>query len=116
MLTIVQQELFPIELKAFEKKTDLPVKSKLSKLSPFIDEYGLLRTKGRLQHSNLPYEQKHLIILIANHPIVQLKLIYEHESNNHEGTEYVRSLIQQQFWIIGLRNALRQIKRNCVLC
>ena len=36
--------------------------------------------------------------------------------NNQEGTEYVRSVLQQKHWIIGLRNALRRIKLNCVLC
>ena len=40
----------------------------------------------------------------------------EHKMNNQEGTEYVRSVLQQKYWIIGLRNALRRIKRNCVLC
>ena len=43
-------------------------------------------------------------------------LIQMHENNHHEGTEYVRSLVQQRFWVIGLRNALRSIKSKCVSC
>ena len=43
-------------------------------------------------------------------------LRYLHHENNHEGVEYVRSVIQQKFWILGLRNALRRIKNNCVFC
>ena len=39
-----------------------------------------------------------------------------HFEHNHEGVEYVRSVIQQKFWIIGLRNALRSIKSSCVFC
>ena len=39
-----------------------------------------------------------------------------HESNYHEGTEYVRSILQQNYWIIGLRNALRNVKLKCVKC
>ena len=39
-----------------------------------------------------------------------------HENNHHEGTEYVRSLVQQRFWVIGRRNALRSIKTKCVKC
>ena len=43
------------------------------------------------------------------------KLIEDaHESNYHEGTEYVRSILQQKYWIIGLRNALRNVKKKCV--
>ena len=32
----------------------------------------------------------------------------------HEGVEYVRSIVQQRFWILGLRNALRSVKHDCV--
>ena len=39
-----------------------------------------------------------------------------HESNYHERTEYVRTILQQNYWIIGLRNALRSVKLKCVKC
>ena len=34
----------------------------------------------------------------------------------HQGTEYVRNLLQQECWIIGWRNALRKIKSRCIKC
>ena len=39
-----------------------------------------------------------------------------HQKHNHEGVEYVGSVIQQEFWILGVRKALRNIKSQCVLC
>ena len=39
-----------------------------------------------------------------------------HFEHNHEGVEYVGSVIQQKFCIIGLRNTLRSIKSSCVFC
>ena len=39
-----------------------------------------------------------------------------HQELNHEGVQYVRSVIQQNFWILGLRNALRSIKSQFVFC
>ena len=39
-----------------------------------------------------------------------------HEDDYREGTEYVRSILQQEFWIMGLPNALRSIKHQCVKC
>ena len=45
------------------------------------------------------------------------KLIEDaHESSYHEGTEYVRIVLQQNYWIIGLWNALRKLKLKCVKC
>ena len=67
---------------------------------------GSLRVKGRLKHSNLDYNAKHPILLTAKHPVVQLLLEKAHRDNLHEGTEYVRNMLQQEYWIIGLRNAL----------
>ena len=39
-----------------------------------------------------------------------------HLQHNHEGVDYVKSVIQRKVWILGLRSALRIIKINCVLC
>ena len=35
-----------------------------------------------------------------------------HKDNYHEGTEYVRRIHQQVFWIMGLRSALKSIKNK----
>ena len=72
--------------------------------------------KGRLKHWNLDYNAKHLIILTAKHLVVQLLLERAHRDNLHEGTEYVRNMLQQEYWIIGLRNALRKVKSRCIKC
>ena len=37
-----------------------------------------------------------------------------HRANFHEGTEDVRSVLRQEYWVIGLRNALRSVKAKCV--
>ena len=39
-----------------------------------------------------------------------------HRANFHEGTEYVRSVLRQEYWNIGLRNALGSVKAKCVKC
>ena len=39
-----------------------------------------------------------------------------HRVNLHEGTEYVRKILQQEYWIIGLSNALRKIESSCIKC
>ena len=56
------------------------------------------------------------MILDAKHEAIQLLLEREHQENLHQGTEYLWNVVQQRFWIIGLRNALRSIKYHCVKC
>ena len=78
----------------------------LNKLSPFMDDQNLMRLKGQLRHAGASYEMKYPILLSAKHPIVRKVIEDAHESNYHEGTEYVW---QQNYWIIGLPNALRNV-------
>ena len=85
-------------------------------MSPFIEEDGTIQVEGRLKHSNLDYNAKHPILLTAKHPVVQLLLEKAHRDNLHEGTQYVRNMLQQKYWIIGLRNALMKIKSSCIKC
>ena len=37
-----------------------------------------------------------------------------HEDKYLEGTEFVRTILQQEVWISGVRHALRIIKHKCV--
>ena len=75
-----------------------------------MDNQDLMRLRGRLRHADTSYEMKHPILLSAKHPIVRKLIEDAHESNYHEGTEYVCSILQQIFWLFGLRNALRNEK------
>ena len=111
-----QKEIFHDAHENISKGQPLSASDQLNKLSPFLDENGLLRLQGRLQHSRSSYDVKHPILLSAKHFVV-IKLIEDaHRANFHEGTEYVRSLLRQEYWIIGLRNALRNVKAKCVKC
>ena len=87
---------------------------KLANILPFVDE--TIRVKGRLKHSNLDYNAKHPILLTAKHPVVQHLLERAHRDNLHDGAKYRRNMLQQEYWIIGLRIALRKIKSRCIKC
>ena len=79
-------------------------------------EHGTIRVKGQLKHSKIDYNAKHPILLTAKHPVVELLLEKAHRDNLHEGTEYVWNMPQQEYWIIGLRNAFRKIESKCIKC
>ena len=60
------------------------------------------------------FETKHPILLHWKHNVVELFLRNEHKNSPHEGTEHVRNIVQQKFWILGIRNALRSIRNKCI--
>ena len=92
------------------------VKADSVKLTSFDDCDKTMGLRGRLNKAANKDEVKHPIVFSAK-KLAMLSMLREvHENIHHQGTIYVRSLVQQRFWVIGLRNALRSIKAKCVVC
>jgi len=62
-IKIAQQDIYAQEICDLSKKGQVSLKSHLQPLHPFLDKEGYLRVGGRLQHSHLPYNSKHQLIL-----------------------------------------------------
>lgn len=98
------------------KGEELPVKSKLSTIHPFLDSQGTLRVGGRLQNSSHPYDVKHPIILPGSHKVTELLLRELHLRNLHAGPTLLTATVNQQYWVIGLQAAVRQVVQGCARC
>ena len=116
ILRLLQQVEFAEEMKSLKAEKEIPKNSKLLQFSPFIDLQGLIRAQGRIGRSQLNLETKHPILLHWKHHVVELFLRNEHKNSHHEGTEHFRNIVQQKFWFLGIRNALRSIKNKCTKC
>ena len=113
---LLQQEHFGEEMKYLKAEKEISKRSKILQFSPFLDEEGLIRAKGRIGKIQLDFNAKHPILLHWKHHTVELFLRNEHKDNQHEGAEHVRNIVQQKTWILGIRNAIRSIKNKCVTC
>lgn len=110
----LQSKYFSDEMRNI-KKGNLPSPA-LRKLDPFIDNAGLLRVGGRLTNANIPYENRHPILLPRRDHLVDLIIDDCHRSNCHTGSHLVMSLLRQRYWIISARNIIRQRIRKCNFC
>ena len=61
-----QRAVYGTEIAAISSAGRLPAGSSLQQLSPFIDERGLLRARGRLLNSPLPEVSRHPLIVGEN--------------------------------------------------
>ena len=117
LLYLVQQESFPTENRSLLKKSQLNSTSKILQFSPFIGPQGLLRATGRTkQLEATTFEAKHPVLLDGRHPFTRLLLEHLHQTNCHQGVDYLRALVQQRFGIVKLRATLRSIISRCVVC
>lgn len=84
-------------------------------MSPFIDEYGLMRVGGRLVNSLLSYNQKHPILL-PNCEFARLFIVHTHQRNFHVGPQALLSYTRHTYWIIRAKSICKKIFRDCLRC
>lgn len=111
-----QRQQFSHEITTIEQGKNLTNTSTLIRLTPFIDEEGLLRVGGRLNNSLLNSTAKHPYILPKDHHLSWLLIKHAHAQTLHGSTHETLAYIRNQFWIIGGRNPVRSFILKCVTC
>ena len=89
IVKLVQRNSFSDEINLLTSKGSLPINHKLSTLSPFIDEDGMLRVGGRLNNARIPAGAKNQLILPKDHSVTRLLVTHNHFQNGHVGPEHV---------------------------
>ncbi|XP_031777962.1 uncharacterized protein LOC116415998 [Nasonia vitripennis] len=114
IIFMVQSENFSIEIRQLKKFPNL--KTWLGSLHPFIKDDKLLRVGGRLKLSDLPYNQKHPVLLPSKHPVTDMIIRQVHRVNLHAGIQSTLSSIRSKYWILNGKNQVRNVVRHCVEC
>ena len=68
-------------------------------MNPFLDRNQLLRVGGRLENSDLTFDQQHPLILPKGHHITTVIVEDIHKKNLHASGQLLLYLIRQKFWI-----------------
>lgn len=110
-----QNESFS-EYKLLLRNKQLPKKSALLKFNVFLDDHKIMRVRGRLQNSDLPYDKKCPILLQSSHHFTKLLFEYEHKRLFHAGPQLLLASIRDTYWPIRGRNLARLCYRRCVRC
>ena len=89
--------------------------STLLKLTPVLDDNGLIVISGRLSEASISQKSKFPVILPSDHK-VSLMITYDYHAYAHLGTEWVLSKLRTRYWIIRARAMIKWIKHECVTC
>ncbi|XP_062700972.1 uncharacterized protein LOC115254910 [Aedes albopictus] len=91
--------------------------STLYKLTPFLDEEGVMRMGGRMQNSTTAtFNEKYPIILPKDHEITDMLLQDYHEKFGHANRETIFHEVRLRFKIPKLRSRISRVVKNCVWC
>ena len=79
-----QRRYFSEELAVLSRDEPVPASSSIASLSPYLGTDGLIRVRGRLQFSDLSFNEKHPIILPKSH-LSWLLVQFQHCLMKHAG-------------------------------
>ena len=113
----VQEEYYHEELTRLKSGNMVKKDSKISQLSPILDEEtGLMKMKGRIQNSNLTEEEKHPVILPHQSHIVRLLVEDTHRKQMHSGINHTLVALREKYWVTHARNLVKSVVKSCLIC
>ncbi|XP_062555623.1 uncharacterized protein LOC134220551 [Armigeres subalbatus] len=121
----VQRDEFPDEVTTLSKMQGkhprsllkLERTSKIRKLSPFMDEDGVIRMESRIAAAIfVSFDTRFPIVLPKLHAVTELIIGWYHRKYLHGNGETIVNEIRQRFHVPNLRTAVRKEKKKCMLC
>ncbi|XP_008186006.1 uncharacterized protein LOC103310227 [Acyrthosiphon pisum] len=88
----------------------------LRKLTPFLDDDHLLMVRGRLGYAEIPYNEKHPLLMPKSSRLTELLIDFTHRKNGHPGPQTVQYLLRQNYWIFSSRSVVKQRIHRCIPC
>ncbi|XP_008190207.1 uncharacterized protein LOC103312011 [Acyrthosiphon pisum] len=90
--------------------------SPLFRLSPFIDDHGVIRVGGRLVNSPISYDSKHPMVLPSKGMVTKMIFIYEHRRLMHAGPQALLAHVSRKYWPLRGREIARKTFHHCLQC
>jgi len=114
----MQQQCFSREISFLKnpKKDEIP--SIVNQLNLFIDDNGILRSRGRIAKTLLyNYDVINPVLLGKNHHLTRLIIRDFHARCQHLGVQATINFIRSHgFWIAKARQAVKNILSECIIC
>ncbi|XP_070067109.1 uncharacterized protein [Drosophila virilis] len=84
------------------------------KCSPYVDDSGILRIKGRIDNIEDVEVCKRPIILPRRHQLTYLLVEFYHRRYHQQ--QIVVNELRQRYWVCGLRALVREVSNTCPAC
>lgn len=112
-----QHDVFAEEMKCLSKGDVISKSSPLRKLNPIVDADGLLRVGGYIPLADIPWEEKHLIIVPKKHHVATLLVRHYHEQVAHQGRHLTEGAVRSAgLWLSGGKRLVSNIIQKCLIC
>ncbi|KAK5977692.1 hypothetical protein GCK32_009436 [Trichostrongylus colubriformis] len=90
-------------------------KNVLKQLKLQTDKQGILRCRGRLEKSGLPFDARQPVLIAAKSDLARL-IVRQAHMPFHCGVSHTIANVRQNYWIPKLRQLTKSLIRTCVPC
>ena len=115
----MQEEVFSSELSYLKNpNVALEVPKLISQLNLFLDEHGIIRSKGRIDKNvALKYHVVNPVLMPKQHHLTKLVINYAHCSSMHMGLQSTLNFLRMHgMWILKARQAVLSVLKDCIVC
>ena len=88
----------------------------IQQLGLYLDDNNLIRCKGRLQNTQLPYNAKYTVMIPAESYLATLMVRDTHLIVLHGGLRDTLTQLRQSYWIPKGRQLVKKELKRCVTC
>ena len=121
LLQHMQRDCFPNELVYLslpdcDKPKDVP--NLVNNLDLFLDDKGLIRSRGRIAKSlRVSYDIQIPVLMGKGHKLTELVVEFYHYSCKHLGLQTTLNNVKTgEFWIPKMRQVVKSILGKCIIC
>ena len=112
----IQAESFPDELQAVCSKKSPANFLRVKQLGLFIGESGILRCRGRLDNSKLPFDMRNPALLPSKHYFISLVIKEVHCRVMHSGVRMTLTTLREAFRVPRGREVVKRLIKQCFVC
>ena len=94
---------------------NVEVKTTIKQLNLYLDN-NVIRTKGRIIHSDLPLDAITPFFLPNKSHLIDLLINHIHASHHHIGLSQTLSLYRQRCWTPKIHSRIKSLLLRCVIC
>ena len=119
LLREMQKESFSHEISYLNDPSSVEsVPILVKNLDLFLDESGIIRSRGRIGKARMyDYEVVNPILLAKNHPLTKLIIEFYHKRCKHLGVQTALNAVRSNgFWIPKMRQCIKNVLSCCITC
>lgn len=117
IVKLIQKFEFSEEYESLLENNPLPKNSKLKSLLPFLDKEGVMRWSTRIINSNMSYDRKFPMILLAKSHFVTLLVRHVHVRYYHASNSFIYTFLSFMYKFVGdIKRVIKSEIHRCVTC